>query len=163
MYTNQFRSCNLFDGLLLIGTRVDGTIIGDGVDFCVILTNFSDSVRGSILDFINQFCNDIEEDDLLGKLVMRCECWRWRTCLISGQVELLGDEPTTNHTTPEVDGLWSHIAIAGDDQLSEEYPELSSCDNEGGSERSGSLVSISGALTALLGDVHGCESGGWLR
>jgi uncharacterized membrane protein len=48
---------------------VDGTVVLDGELLLAIITNLSDCVGGSLLQAVNQRINDIEEDDLVARVV----------------------------------------------------------------------------------------------
>ena len=44
---------------------VDGSIVGNGIDLLALGADFCDSVRGVLLQLLNDAVHDIDEDDLI--------------------------------------------------------------------------------------------------
>lgn len=52
-----------------MGLGIDGTIIGDGIDFILFSADLRDCVGFGLLELLNELLHDIDEDDLVRRLV----------------------------------------------------------------------------------------------
>ena len=96
-----------------MGFGIDGSIIGDLIDFLALAANLGDGVFFSILQLLDDAFHDIDEDYLL-KRVSEGRIWghQERNYFIAGYVEFLSNETSSNVPPSEVNRFLSTAAGA---------------------------------------------------
>lgn len=61
---HQVCTGDFLHGVVLVGLRVDGTVIADGIDLLAFPSDLGDSVTLGMLELLNELVHDIDEDDL---------------------------------------------------------------------------------------------------
>ena len=108
LVTHQVGRSNLFNCFCFICFRIDGTVVGDGVDFFAFRSNLGDCVRFLVLETFDELVDNIYEDNLQSLLVHHSVFVCRQFHFESRQRKLLGDKAATNVPATEVDCFETH-------------------------------------------------------
>lgn len=88
-----------------MGLGVNGAVVGDLVDLLTLPTNFSDGVFLGFLKLFDDAIHYINKDNL-GSRSALVDTNLYLRYLISGHVQLLSNEATSNVSSAKMDGLF---------------------------------------------------------